>query len=247
MSENINTTFEPGRTRDDSNAIAPAWHTVVVILILLGVAALSMHVGREGRVGHMPPRMHVYIAIITAELLLVAFMELSVRWNGASVRTLVGENLARWRLIVRDLGLAVVFLVAADLFMFMLSYVLSRLVHPTASEAMKALLPQSRLEVAAFLLLTLTAGICEEIIFRGYLQRQFTVWTESAVVGIGVQGIAFGLVHAYQGAAQVILIAFYGCMFGVLARRRGSLRVGMVAHFLQDGVGGLLLARMLLH
>ena len=247
MSENINTTFEPEKTPIDSGAIAPAWHTGVVILVIVGVAAFSMHVGRESRGGHMPRRMHAYIAIITAEWLLVAFMGLSVRWHGASVRTLVGENSARLRSIVRDLGLAVAFLVAADLFAFMLSYVLGHLMHPAANEAMKTLLPQSRLEVSAFLLLALTAGICEEIIFRGYLQRQFTAWTKSAVVGIGVQGIAFGLAHAYQGSAQVILIAVYGCMFGVLARRRGSLRAGMVAHLLQDGVGGLLLARMLFH
>lgn len=247
MSENVNATSELGNTRADSDAIAPTWHTVVVILLLLGVAALTMHVGREGRVGHMHRRMHAYIAIITTEGLIIAFIELSVWWHGVSVRTLVGENSARWRLIVLDLGLAVAFLVAADLFVFLLNYVLGRLMHPTASEAMKALLPQSRLEVAVFLLLALTAGICEEIIFRGYLQRQFAAWTNSAVIGIWVQGVAFGLAHAYQGPAQVILIAVYGCMFGVLARWRGSLRAGMVAHFLQDGIGGLLLARMLFH
>ena len=124
MSENINTTCETGehprRLRRDRASMA---HCRRDSCFLLGVAAFSMHVGREGRVGHMPTRMHTYIATITAEWLLVALMELSVRWHGASVRTLVGENSARWRLIVRDLGLAVAFLVAADSFVFMLSYV----------------------------------------------------------------------------------------------------------------------------
>jgi len=41
---------------------------------------------------------------------------------------------------------------------------------------------------------------------------------------------------------MMLTICVYGCLFGLLARWRGSLRPGMMAHFLQDGVGGLLLA-----
>jgi uncharacterized membrane protein len=44
---------------------------------------------------------------------------------------------------------------------------------------------------------------------------------------------------------QVVIIAVYGCMFGLMALWRQSLRPGMIAHFVQDAVGGLLLARSL--
>ena len=54
-----------------------------------------------------------------------------------------------------------------------------------------------------------------------------------------LQGVFFGLCHGYQGAKSVVTLSVYGCLFGLLAQRRRSLRPGMIAHFLQDGAGGL--------
>jgi membrane protease YdiL (CAAX protease family) len=42
---------------------------------------------------------------------------------------------------------------------------------------------------------------------------------------------------------MMVVISLYGILFGLLAFWRKSLRPGMIAHFVQDGVGGLLLAR----
>ena len=109
---------------------------------------------------------------------------------------------------------------------------------------MQNILPHGNAEVVAFLLLSLTAATCEEIVYRGYLQQQFTARTKSAAPGIIIQGIAFGLSHAYQGCGLILTTALYGCFFGWLAHWRRSLRPGMLAHFLQDGIGGLLLAKL---
>jgi len=101
------------------------------------------------------------------------------------------------------------------------------------------LLPQSPLEIALYLMLSLTAGFCEEVIFRGYLQRQFTALTRASAGGIALQGIVFGLGHGYQGWKFMLLIAVYGTTIGLLAHWRHSLRPGMILHFVQDGAGGL--------
>jgi hypothetical protein len=45
---------------------------------------------------------------------------------------------------------------------------------------------------------------------------------------------------------MMIVIAVYGCMFGSLAWWRKSLRPGMMAHFIQDAIGGLVLAKFAL-
>jgi membrane protease YdiL (CAAX protease family) len=111
------------------------------------------------------------------------------------------------------------------------------------NDAVKQLIPQTPLEIAVYLLVTLTAGICEETIFRGYLQRQFTFLTGSVAAGALIQGIVFGLAHAYQGWKMILIIAVYGCMFGALALWRRSLRPGIIAHFLQDSISGIFLAR----
>ena len=91
-----------------------------------------------------------------------------------------------------------------------------------------------------YLLLTLTAGICEELIFRGYLYKHFAAITGSLLAGLVLQGILFGAAHGYQGPKYMLIIAIYGCLFGLLAQWRRSLRPGMMAHFLQDGIIGLI-------
>jgi membrane protease YdiL (CAAX protease family) len=102
------------------------------------------------------------------------------------------------------------------------------------------MMPQTPSEAILWILVSLTAGFCEEVIFRGYLQRQFSALTRSFVGGIGLQAIAFGLSHGNQGWKLMLLITVYGACFGLLAHWRRSLRPGMLAHALQDIAGGLI-------
>jgi membrane protease YdiL (CAAX protease family) len=67
-------------------------------------------------------------------------------------------------------------------------------------------------------------------VFRGYLQRQLAGWTGSTTIGILWQGVIFGLGHAYQGPKKVVLIAVWGCVFGLFAWLRKGLRSNMLAH-----------------
>ena len=116
----------------------------------------------------------------------------------------------------------------------------SHLLHASNSEVASRVLPRTPAEISAYLLLCATAGFCEEIIFRGYLQGQFTAWTGSAYAGLVLQALVFGLAHGYQGARLMTVIAVFGCLFGLLAQWRQSLRPGMIAHFLQDASAVLL-------
>jgi CAAX protease family protein len=86
----------------------------------------------------------------------------------------------------------------------------------------------------------MTAGICEETLFRGYLQRQFIALTKNAPAGIVGSAVLFGAAHGYQGIWKATLIAFGGSILGTAAYLRKSTRPGMVAHFLQDLLGGLM-------
>lgn len=115
---------------------------------------------------------------------------------------------------------------------------------PLPPEGMLEMLPQTWLEIILWIPLSMTGGICEEVIFRGYLQRQFSALTHSLAAGIVFQGIVFGLAHGYQGWKLMSLIAAYGACFGLLAHWRRTLRPGMIGHALQDIAGGLL-ARVL--
>ncbi len=111
-------------------------------------------------------------------------------------------------------------------------------------EAMKKigfLVPANLTEILIWLELSATAGFCEEIIFRGYLQRQFIALTGSSLIGIVLSAATFGASHGYEGAPRMVQIGVYGIMFGVLAHYRKSLRPGMIAHAWQDSLSGLVL------
>jgi membrane protease YdiL (CAAX protease family) len=99
--------------------------------------------------------------------------------------------------------------------------------------------PHGALEIALWIALSLSAGFCEEFVFRGYLQRQLGALTRNALAGVALSALLFGVGHAYQGWRSVALISLYGLMFGLLAHFARSLKPGMLAHAWQDIFVGL--------
>jgi hypothetical protein len=111
---------------------------------------------------------------------------------------------------------------------------------------MVQLAPENGVEIAAWVLLCVLAGLAEELVFRGYLQRQFTAWAGGArAVGVVISSLAFGAAHGYQGVRNMVLLAVFGVLFSLLAIFRGSLRAGIFAHSWHDLIAGLTVA--LLH
>ena len=101
-------------------------------------------------------------------------------------------------------------------------------------QATAFLMPHGRMEVTLWMVMSLTAGICEEALFRGYLQRQFMALTNSAALGIILSAAAFGAAHSYQGWGHALSIGVLGLMLGALAYWRKSVRPGMISHAAQD-------------
>jgi len=106
------------------------------------------------------------------------------------------------------------------------------------------LAPTNVIECLFWLLLSVTAGFCEEIIFRGYLQRQLSNIFGKAAIGAGLSAICFGLSHGYEGARTMFLITIFGALFSVLALRMRSLKPGMIAHAWHDLLTGYTIAAL---
>jgi hypothetical protein len=87
-------------------------------------------------------------------------------------------------------------------------------------------------------LLAVSVGFCEEVVFRGYLQTQLTAFTGSRGLGIVLQAALFGIAHAEQGGASALRITGYGIILGGLAQLRRSLLPGIVSHVAIDLVSG---------
>jgi uncharacterized protein len=224
-----------------SGAIAPVWHTVVVMLIMLAVSGLSAYSRGLAQVGHSQSHIGRYATAIVMEWVVVGFIWFGLRLRKQHLRILLGENWGGARQILRDLGIAVLFLIVSNLVLSLIGHLLKA----APNDAIRNLLPHTSSEIAVYFLLTMTAGICEEIIFRGYFQRQFSAWFKSAPAAVVLQGIIFGASHGYQGTKLMLVIVVFGTMFGMLAQWRHSLRPGMIAHFLQDFSGGVMAGRFM--
>ena len=109
---------------------------------------------------------------------------------------------------------------------------------------LRALVPHTPREYAWFRPLAVTAGICEEFLFRGYL-----VWVLKAWLGLWPAAITsmviFGLGHSYQGRAHAPRAFGAGVGLGLLALATGSLLPGMLLHAVIDLAGGWFSFRVL--
>ncbi len=100
-----------------------------------------------------------------------------------------------------------------------------------------AVLPTNVAEHRAFRALAVTAGIAEELVYRGYL-----IWYLSDFIGTWPGAIAaaaaFGLCHFYQGPSGVAKTALAGLLAGALFIGAGSLLWPMILHAALDLQGG---------
>lgn len=96
-------------------------------------------------------------------------------------------------------------------------------------------LPHNRREVNAIYGLSLTAGIVEEVIYRGfviwYLSLYMPMW--SAVL---LSSIIFGASHSYQGVSGAVRCGMIGLAFAGLYLLTGSIWLPMLGHFLFDAL-----------
>ena len=212
-------------------------HTVVVLAVLGGWTFWGKVLADHLRVAANPNRLRFYVLTLCFEWFLFALVVAGVRRSGAPLMIVLGDRWDSVRQVLRDIGIAAAFWLASSGLLLVLGW-LMRIA--ALGRNMDFILPHGGAEIALWLALSVTAGICEEMIFRGYLQRQFMALTKSVPAGILLSGAAFGAAHAYQGFRMVILIGLYGTMFGILAHWRGSVRPGMIAHAWQDSLNGVL-------
>ncbi|MBX2797131.1 MAG: CPBP family intramembrane metalloprotease [Myxococcales bacterium] len=90
----------------------------------------------------------------------------------------------------------------------------------------------------------LTAGICEELLYRGFLIACLSTWTTD-VVAMLLAALLFGAVHLYQGPAKALQIVGIGVWMGSLYLLTGALWLPMLTHAVLDLLGGSLLHRAL--
>jgi len=171
-----------------------------------------------------------YISVVVMEWLLVLYVRMGVHKRGMRLRDLVGGRWATAQEVIKDIALG------AGLWAVWIG-LMNAHVLGGGTNAAQGLLPRGILESLVWIPVALSAGFCEEVAFRGYLQKQFQAMTGSAGWAVLFQAIVFGIGHLYEGVGPVGRIMLFGVLFGLLALWRKSLRPSMIAHSWSDIFG----------
>jgi uncharacterized protein len=103
-------------------------------------------------------------------------------------------------------------------------------------QATLALLPRTGAERRLFTLVGVTAGVCEEWLYRGFFLAVVAAMAGGPPtwVLVVVAAVAFGLAHAYQGRAGIVLTGVLGGVMAILYLDTGSLLLPVLLHALID-------------
>lgn len=215
------------------------WTAVILALLVIAVPALSVLSGR--RIRSLPSsssgKLWRYARTVIILWAVTAAALYALRINGLTA-AIVGvrpphEN---WQLLLGLVWVAVMLVtVAAGARRYDADY----------RRALSAVVPATAVEWSAFVPVALTAGICEEFLYRGYALWVILSLTGNVWAAVLISSLAFALGHAYQGrpgmAGAFISGVFYASVFLI----SGSLLPCMLGHFTQDIVGAAILRRLL--
>lgn len=207
-----------------------AWITAALLLVLVVFPAVQIvFIPRLPflEAVHGPGRgdwWALVLWLVAWEWALLAFVAVALRAAGRDLASVGFPRLGRgevlWGVVV--LAVAAGFLLAA----------------PPGAESGAGLvwyLPDTPPERAVWVLAALTAGVCEETLFRGFALTEIRRRTGSVVLAVLVSTAAFVLIHGLgQPAADLARRAAVGLLFAGLFLWRDDLRGPVFIHFLVD-------------
>ena len=109
--------------------------------------------------------------------------------------------------------------------------------------SLRYFVPSKPSDLHPFYGVAVTAGVVEEIIYRG-----FVIWYLSSMmpvcVAAGMSSFFFGCAHLYQGPAGAIRAGIGGLIMSVIYIFSGSIWLPIVVHILADGLQGPMFVRI---
>ncbi|HEY6490046.1 MAG: CPBP family intramembrane glutamic endopeptidase [Terracidiphilus sp.] len=257
---------EASQVEPAQRVLAPAWHTALLIAGILAISiAGKLHMAGLHRGTN---RLLTYGTTAALEVVMLGWVAVGLRLSRTPLRSMLGSLERGVRGAVRDIAIAAAFWIGSLIVLSMLGLAWTGVEtavkvwhapqgsragalvprHEESLRAIEQLAPENGVEIASWILLCCLAGTIEEVVFRGYLQRQFTAWAKGIDAwGVVFSALLFGAAHGYQGARNMFLLAAFGVLFSVLALLRRSLRAGIFAHSWHDLITGLILTLLRAH
>ena len=100
------------------------------------------------------------------------------------------------------------------------------------------ILPQSTVELLPYLALAITAGLCEEFLYRGFAMAVLVHVGLQAWAVVLLSSVLFGLAHSYQGRGGIVMTFVIGLILGSSRFLYGSLVPAIFWHSAVDVVAG---------
>jgi membrane protease YdiL (CAAX protease family) len=212
----------------------------VICILLPGMSLLSAKVGDVPNIEpDLPPKKHIYFS--NGLLLWIGALLVLTNWNLTQKSwELLGVRMPINSSIVVYLCLALIIIYAAD----SIYTVIKGKEESGTTTVMDQILPVNWGEYAQFTFLAISAGICEEIVFRGFLVNYFLEITKTHSFGpylaILIPAIVFSISHLYQGWFNVIKIFSLALLFCAIFLFSQSLLLVIIIHVAVDLISGAL-------
>ena len=225
----------------NSRLIGSRWHTALLVALFLGIAVGGAFFQRHARsepgiLEQHAPLVPLYLSLIAMEWgLFVWVWRGGLGGTGTKLSELIGGKWANAKDVLVDCGLAFGLWAVWMLVEWGWNHWLGR----GHAASIQTYLPQRALEILLWIGVSISAGFCEELVFRGYFQKQFEAFTHSRWIALLLQAVLFGISHGNQGIEACVKIACFGALYGFLALWRKSLRPGMLAHAWSDILSGI--------
>jgi len=100
------------------------------------------------------------------------------------------------------------------------------------------ILPQSTVELLPYLALAITAGLCEEFLYRGFAMAALLHVGLQAWAVVLLSSVLFGLAHSYQGRGGIVMTLMIGLILGTSRLAYDSLVPAVFWHSAVDVVAG---------
>jgi membrane protease YdiL (CAAX protease family) len=108
------------------------------------------------------------------------------------------------------------------------------------------LLPVNFLEYLPYAALAITAGVCEEFVYRGFAIAAFSRAGLPLWLVVIASSVLFGLAHAYQGRGGIVSTGIFGVLLAISRLWFGSLLPVMMWHAGLDLAAGIAAPKYLL-
>ena len=182
-------------------------------------------------------RLSIYASTIAFQWVLTAF----VAWRSIA-RVLTPESLG---LTVHSPGLTAIVTAGMAIALCSLQYFGIRRIASMPLDATSRmreislrLMPRSVIEALAFSALAVTAAVCEEFIYRGFVYAALQSLSGSVTVAIVASSALFSLAHLYQGRRGLVSTFILGLAFAISRWATGNLIAATVTHLAVDLLAG---------